>query len=80
MLSSPKPWPFSFRVATYTTTTYKNLRKYLEIASSIPFPVADAGEGPGGPAPLFLAQTEARRAEKNFETAPPHPFLITGSG
>ena len=30
-------------------------------------PVADPGEGPGGPgAPLFLHQTEARRAEKNF--------------
>ena len=31
-------------------------------------PVADPGEGPGGaPAPpLFLDQTEARRAEKNF--------------
>ena len=34
--------------------------------------VADPGEGPGGPAPplppppLFLDQTEARRAEKNF--------------
>ena len=29
------------------------------------------GEEPGGPAPLFLDQTEAQRAEKNFlETAP----------
>ena len=33
-------------------------------------PVADPGEGPGGGGgaglPLFLDQTEARRAEKNF--------------
>ena len=30
--------------------------------------VADPGEGPGGPGypPLFLDQTDARRAEKNF--------------
>ena len=30
--------------------------------------VADPGEGPGGPAPppLFLHQTDARKAEKNF--------------
>ena len=27
-------------------------------------PVADPGEGPGGPPPLFLGQTEARRVEK----------------
>ena len=34
------------------------------------FSVADPGEGPG--APLFLVQTEARRAEKIFwETGPP---------
>ena len=34
--------------------------------------VADPGEGPGGPAPppLFLHQTDARRAEKNFGTPP----------
>ena len=38
--------------------------------------VADPGVGPGGPPPLFLDQTEARRAEKKFfwETGPP-PFL-----
>ena len=37
--------------------------------------VADPEEGPGGPCPpLFLDQTEARRAEKNFlETPPPLP-------
>ena len=35
--------------------------------------VADPGEEPGGPGPpLFLDQTEARRAEKRlFETGPP---------
>ena len=35
--------------------------------------VADPGVGPGGPGfPLFLDQTEAPRAKKNFvETAPP---------
>ena len=38
--------------------------------------VADPGQGPGPPGPpfLFLGQTEAQRAEKNFfETAPPPP-------
>ena len=36
--------------------------------------------GPGGGALLFLDQTEAQRAEKNFfETAPP-PHFISGSG
>ena len=30
------------------------------------FPGADSGEGPGGAPPLFLDQTEARRAEKKF--------------
>ena len=37
-------------------------------------PVADLGEGPGGPPPplSFLDQNEARRAEKKiFEAAPP---------
>ena len=36
------------------------------------------GESPRGPAPvpLFLDQTEARRANKNFlKTAPPPPYL-----
>ena len=39
-------------------------------------PVADLGEGPGGPPPLsFLDQNEALRAEKNFfEAAPPPPL------
>ena len=32
--------------------------------------------GPGGPPPLGLDQTEARRAEKNFfKTGPPSPYL-----
>ena len=53
-------------------------------------PVVDPGEGPKGPAPdpLFLDQTEARRAEKVFfETGsslfsppPPSPRLIWRSG
>ena len=35
--------------------------------------LADQGRGPGSP--LFLAQTEARRAEKNLgETGPPPPL------
>ena len=36
---------------------------------------ADPEEGPGGPGPpLFLHQTEARRADKNYlETAGPAP-------
>ena len=45
-------------------------------------PVADPGEGPGDRAsPLFLAQTEARRAEKKFcfRDRAPH-LLISGSG
>ena len=39
----------------------------------IPFTVMDPGEGPRGPGnPLFLDQTEARRAEKYFlETGSP---------
>ena len=39
--------------------------------------VADPGEGPGGarPPPLFLDQTEARRAEKIFWGAPGPPYL-----
>ena len=38
--------------------------------------VADPGEGPGGvrPPPLFLDQTEARRAEKHFFGRPPPPL------
>ena len=43
-------------------------------------PVADLGEGPGGPPPLsFLDQNEARRAEKKiFVAAPPPPPLSQG--
>ena len=46
-------------------------------------PVADPGEGPqGGCPPLFLDQTEARRAEKNCfgdQTPPPYLWvLMTG--
>ena len=45
--------------------------------------VADPGEGPGGPAPtLFLNQTVAWRAEKNFFGRPHSPYLrvwMTGS-
>ena len=40
--------------------------------------VADLGEGPGGPCPpLFLDQTETRRAEKKIvsETGPPPTYL-----
>ena len=47
-------------------------------------PVADLGEGPGGPPPLsFLDQNETRRAEKKFFGAPPPPpppSLISGCG
>ena len=46
--------------------------------------VADPGEGPGGPAPpppIFLYQTEARRAEKLFlEARYPHPLQSQGLG
>ena len=43
--------------------------------------VADAGEEPGG-APLFLDQTEVRRAEKKIFLRPPPPprHFISGSG
>ena len=48
----------------------------------IVFSVVDPGEGPGEGGvvvpPLFLDQTEARRAEKTFsDTRPP---LLSGSG
>ena len=39
-------------------------------------PVADPGEGPGGPPPLFLDQTEARRVGKKLRPDLP---LISGS-
>ena len=41
--------------------------------------VADPGEGPGGvrPLPLFLDQTEARRAKKHFFGRPPPPPPIS---
>ena len=43
-------------------------------------PVADLGEGPGGPPPLsFLDQNEALREEKKFFEAAPPP-LISGCG
>ena len=36
--------------------------------------MADLEEGPGGPSPPYLDQTEARRAEKTvLETGPPLP-------
>ena len=34
--------------------------------------VVEPGEGPGGPPLLFIGQTEAPRAEKNFFNPPPH--------
>ena len=39
--------------------------------------VADPGEGPGGTGlPLFLDETETRRAEKKFfSRPPPSPYL-----
>ena len=37
--------------------------------------MADPGEGPGGPAPFFLDQTEARRAENIFLGDRPPPYL-----
>ena len=33
------------------------------------------GRGPGGPLPLFLDQTEVRRAENKFWDRPPPPYL-----
>ena len=41
--------------------------------------MVDPGEGPGGPPPLFLDQTEAQRAEKKFFWTPSRP-LISGPG
>ena len=40
--------------------------------------MTDLGEGPGGPPPLVLDQTEARRAEKIFFLRPSPP-VISGS-
>ena len=42
--------------------------------------VGDPGEGPGGAAPLFFDQTEARRVEKVFFLRPGPPLFISGSG
>ena len=67
-------------------TTYRTcLPESLQIRRLVP--EADPGEGPRGgaqrgrplPQPLFLEQSEARRAEKNFFE---NPFrsLISGSG
>ena len=42
----------------------------------VPCSVADPGEGPGGGGPLFVDQTEVRRAEKFFSrTTPLPPYL-----
>ena len=53
-----------------------NLIDYrLDIMAVDKWAVADPGEGPGRPAPplpLFLGQTEARRAEKKFWRPPPY--------
>ena len=35
------------------------------------------GRDPGGLLPLFLDQTEERRAEKNFGDCPPPPFPLS---
>ena len=37
------------------------------------FTVADPGEGPGGPTPPFLDETEAQRAEKRILRLTPPP-------
>ena len=37
------------------------------------YTVADPGEGPASPPPLFLDQTEAQKAEKKFLRPPPPP-------
>ena len=37
--------------------------------------LADPGEGPGPPPPLFLDQTKGRRVENNFLTDRPPPYL-----
>ena len=54
------------------------------VSNTCPFTLADPGKGPGGELtapPLFLDQTQARRAEKKIETAPvPHPPLSEGLG
>ena len=49
-------------------------REVLSIMAYTGRPVADPGEGPGGPCPrLFLDQNEARRGEKHFfEAVPPY--------
>ena len=36
---------------------------------------SDPGEGPGGPPPLRLDQTVARKAEQNFFRPPHSPYL-----
>ena len=55
-----------------TVTKEERKNSYRSHTSLQRNPVADPGEGPREPAPLFLDQTEARRAEKILlETGPP---------
>ena len=68
-------------------TTYRTcLPESLQLRRLVP--VADPGEGPRGgaqggrplPQPLFLEQSEARRAEKRNFFENPFRSLISGSG
>ena len=60
-----------------TPVTFLNACLFvLAILSAISLSDAKPGEGPGGPAPLFFDQNEARTAEKIFlgDRSPP-PYL-----
>ena len=84
---SPNFYPFQSGAADFTilteTAKFTNFvffrQLFMRICHNVsPFvvyiiTVADPGEGPGGPAPLFLD----RRAAKHFFETPPPPFPLS---
>ena len=63
-------------ILSYPTTAdnFEVVEMFTKDYQSHLYSVADPGEGPGGSAPLFLDQSEARRAEKAWggDRAPPY--------
>ena len=72
----PKSGPKTFVHPSPRPPPQRNYTPFVDEGYSL---VAEPGEGPGGPHPLFLDQTEAPRAEKKkiWFNRPP---LLSGSG